>query len=74
MSIWVLTAEANDYNQHGEYFIGAWNHKPSKEDLRKIANDLLNYNDEYLDYILRGGGRLDNTYDFWYLLTELKDV
>ena len=31
MSIWVLTKEYNDYNQHGEYFVGAWKEKPTHQ-------------------------------------------
>jgi hypothetical protein len=31
--IWVLTKEVNDYNQHGEYYVKAWDHKPTEEEL-----------------------------------------
>ena len=33
MSIWVLTNEKNEYNQYGEYFVDAWNTKPSHQQL-----------------------------------------
>ena len=37
---WVLTEEHNDYNQHGEVFVYAWNHRPTFEEIRlKVFND-----------------------------------
>ena len=34
--IYILTREDNDYNQHGSYFICAFDHKPSIEELLTI--------------------------------------
>ena len=64
--IWVLTEEYNDYNQHGEYFIHAWDHKPSNSELwsQGVAQDRTRH-------VQNGGGR-ENTEDHWYILEELK--
>ena len=75
-SIWVLTEEYNDYDQHGEYFVHSWNHKPSKDELiehgvessRRGAKD-------YLAHVLSGGGRTveGNYHEYqWYILKEIK--
>ena len=75
-SIWVLTEEYNDYDQHGEYFVHAWNHKPSIQDLLEqgVERSRPKMND-YLAHVLNGGGRIieGNYYDGqWYLLKEIK--
>lgn len=36
MKAYILTADYNDYNQHGEYFVAFFMHKPSVEDLKKV--------------------------------------
>jgi hypothetical protein len=75
-SIWVLTEEYNDYDQHGEYFVHAWDHKPSRQELIEcgVQRSRPKMND-YVSYVLNGGGRLvDSIYydDQWYLLKEIK--
>lgn len=76
MSIWVLTEEYNDYDQHGEYFIHAWDHKPSREELKVRINEESRYTQpDYIGYVLNGGGRIDNGKyyeDQWYFLKEVK--
>lgn len=76
MSVWVLTEEYNDYDQHGEYFIHAWDHKPSREELKVHINEESRYaQPDYIGYVLNGGGRIDkdNYYDDqWYILKEVK--
>ena len=65
-SIWVLTYEVNEYDQHDAYFLAAFSRKPSISDL-KLLN--LNVTDTYLNWILSGGGRKDTEYK-WYFLFE----
>lgn len=34
--MWLLTYEANDYNQHGDYHGGLWKQKPTSEELIQL--------------------------------------
>lgn len=74
MSIWILSKEYNDYNQHGEYFLEIYKEKPTIEQLAKTLNmEVDEFTSETLSHILRGGGRRDNNhrdYFEWYYLTE----
>lgn len=74
--IWVLTEDFDDYDQHGEYFIHAWNHKPTREELieQGVEEHRTNTKD-YIGHVLSGGGRvmIGNYYDhYWYNLKEIK--
>lgn len=78
-SVWVLTTEYNDYDQHGEYFEAVFPTKPTIKELAgyftvnggvSVAGDpmaALNY----LLHLLDGGGRQKNE-DMWYNLTEVE--
>ena len=37
MAIWVLTRAINEYGQEGEYFVDAWDAKPTEEQLKKAT-------------------------------------
>lgn len=66
-TMWVLTKSYNDYNQHGDYFVAVFRDKPTLKQLGKV----LQYEGEYLQHVLNGGGRL--TYeDSWYYLNEVE--
>ena len=74
-TVWVLTAEANDYDQHGEYFIAVWGSKPDHTQLidATVGNQPASSVPELLKFILHleaGGGRRDSE-DFWYHLKEI---
>ena len=60
--MFVLTKSCNDYDQHGEYFIAAWNTKPTIKQLREIVGELAKH-------VLAGGGRIEWEYE-WYHLVE----
>lgn len=60
-SIWVLTREINDYNQDGEYFVAAWNKKPTHEMLKEIMGV------QNADHVLAGGGRIKWENEWFYL-------
>lgn len=62
-SVWVLTAEYNDYDQHGEYFVTVFPEKPSRKDLHVYVPSVSD-----VDLLLtKGGGRVDDEYKWWYL-------
>jgi hypothetical protein len=69
MTIWVLTEEYNDYYQHGEYFLEAWDHKPTREELIAATVE-----PQRVEHVLAGGGRCKGPgryYDEqWYYLKE----
>lgn len=77
-TVWVLTSEYNDYDQHGEYFEAVWENKPSTQQLVeyfKNGND-AHYSDimAALDFILHiqnGGGRREYE-EHWYNLNEVE--
>lgn len=65
MKIWVLTAEYNEYDQYGEYYIKSHKEKFTREELKK----LIIVNDATIDHILEGGGRREYE-NQWYWLRE----
>lgn len=64
--IWILTAEVNDYNQQGEYFLHAFSEKPTVERLRQL--DCWEFAVDF-EHVANGGGRKDEE-DVWYYLRE----
>jgi len=75
MTIWVLTSEYNDYDQHGAYFEQAWDHKPDREELvdQLKDTDYRGWVPSYalVTHILEGGGRQGNE-DTWYNLEKVR--
>ena len=61
-SVWILTTEYNEYDQYGEYFDYVFFTKPTREDLmgRGVGRWCV-------DHVLKGGGRIDNEYMWWFL-------
>lgn len=64
--IWVLTFEVNAYDQHGEYFEHAWDHKPTSEELLAAGVAMKD-----LSHVMNGGGRRYPE-DRWQMLREFK--
>jgi hypothetical protein len=64
-SIWVLTREINQYDQDGEYFVGAWNQKPTHQMLTELGVP-----QNRLRKVLDGGGRVYPEEE-WFYLKEL---
>lgn len=62
--IYVITKEVNDYNQQGEYFVAAFQAKPTKEQIAEV----LGCSDELAQHVLNGGGRRGTEYTWYYLL------
>jgi hypothetical protein len=69
--MWILTASANDYNQHGKYFIAAFRKKPTRERLSAALNN--EYTDEAIDKLLETGGGREGTEDWWHELFEYSE-
>ena len=71
IDIWVLTEEYNEYDQHGEYFIEAWPHKPSETELLSAGVE-----PHRVSHVMGGGGRAFRSevdYDTqWYHLRKHK--
>lgn len=67
-TIWVVTKEVNDYNQHGDYFVGIFINKPEFKHLKQL---LPNEPNDTIGKLIRGGGR-KNFEDVWYTLFEAK--
>lgn len=77
--MWILTREVNAYDQEGEYFVAAFLHKPTYADLvevfKQIDKDKVRArfeNREFLEHLLRGGGRRDVEWE-WYFLKEYSE-
>jgi hypothetical protein len=65
-SIWILTSEFNDYDQHGEYFVDAWLKKPTPQILMSSGVP-----QNRLRHVMNGGGRV-GVEDLWFFLREKK--
>jgi hypothetical protein len=63
-SVWVLTEEYNDYDQHGEYFVAVFSEKPTHQQLTEHGVP-----QNQLRHVLNGGGRVDDE-DQWFYLRE----
>lgn len=63
LSIWVLTSQYNDYDQHGEYFEAVYVGKPTAEQIQKHCQVID------ASHILSGGGRVKFEYH-WYNLRQ----
>ena len=61
-SIWILTREINQYDQDGEYFVGAWNQKPTHQMLAELGVP-----QNRLRKVLDGGGRVYPEEEWFYL-------
>lgn len=66
--MWIVTRSINQYNQDGDYFVCAFDNKPTFKELKKI---LPNKSDATIGKLSRGGGRQEYGYE-WYFLTEVK--
>lgn len=66
--MWVVTAQVNDYNQHGDYFVAVYRDKPTAEQLKS----LLLLSDTTIHHILKGGGRQPYE-DEWFELFEVSE-
>lgn len=66
--VWILTEEYNDYDQHGEYFLGVYTSKPTIEQLlgKGVPQNCLRH-------VLNGGGR-KGTEDQWFHLRETEPI
>lgn len=64
MSIWILTRAINEYDQDGEYFVDAWDKKPTHQMLT-----LSGVPQNRLRHVLNGGGRVEFEYE-WFFLRE----
>ena len=66
-SVWIITEGFNDYDQHGEYFVAAFDHKPSITEL----DNLLGGNEQLSEWVDKGGGR-QGVENSWYYMTEVE--
>lgn len=66
--MWIVTRAINQYDQDGDYFVCAFENKPTFKELKKI---LPNESDVTIGKLTRGGGRQEYE-DEWYFLTEVK--
>ena len=64
-SVWILTVEYNDYDQHGEYFVAVFKDKPTAQMLIE-----LNVPTNRLRGVLDGKGRADSD-RWWFILKEV---
>ena len=67
-NLWIVTREINQYDQDGEYFVAAFDHKPDFKELQILLPD---QSDVTIGKLTRGGGR-QNSEDEWFLLFEVK--
>jgi len=70
--MYVLLREENDYNQYGEYFVAAWNRKPTPEEISKVTSIPVDaeWNDKnIIDCIVNNSGNPTQNYT-WYSLVE----
>lgn len=64
-SVWILTTEHNDYDQHGEYFVEVFKEYPTLDQLRFAGVE-----EDSLSHVKQGGGRTDKYEDQWWHLRK----
>lgn len=77
-TVWVLTKAVNEYNQEGDYLEAVFIDKPTRKDLLLHffggSGDNKDYearSHEHVGHVLKGGGRIEAEYE-WFYLGELK--
>ena len=65
MKVWVLTSMFNDYDQHGEYLVGVFSNKPTREELANCGVMMTQF-----DKVLKHGGGRVGIEDEWFYLKE----
>jgi len=71
-TVWIITEEYNEYDQHGQYFIAWFSEKPTVEQITKC----LDCDDNTAIHVANGGGRRVfgvRHEDQWYHLKEVKE-
>lgn len=70
-TVWILTSEYNDYDQHGAYFERVWKSKPTKEQLLDYLSWPKDnpYIEKDIQFILEGKRNPVSEY-VTYILTE----
>lgn len=64
MTVWILTSEYNDYDQHGAYFEAVFLNKPTHQQLTESGVPQTR-----LRHVLNGGGRVQDE-SKWFFLNE----
>lgn len=67
--MWIVTRAVNSYDQYGDYFVCAFENKPTFQELKSV---LPKESDVTIGKLTRGGGRHRAEYE-WYYLTEVKN-
>ena len=66
--LWVIVYHVNEYDQMDDgYFVGAFDHKPTFQDLKKMMPE---QSDVTIGKLTRGGGRQGVEY-LWYEMIEV---
>lgn len=68
--VWVLTTDIDECGSFGQSFIGWWASKPSRKQIAEMTGQ--DENSEVVTHILKGGGQMDNEYQWWFL-DEVKE-
>lgn len=68
--VWVLTCDVNDYRQYGKYFLGAWNHKPTVEEIKGISFDDCAIGEVYAESLVSTGHAGESNSTEYYLEEE----
>ncbi len=68
MKVWVLTYGANEYDQHGEYFEGVYEQRPTREQLMEADGMTA----VYAERLAAGVSGRRGTDDFWWHLREVE--
>lgn len=63
--VWILTREENQYDQYGEYYVAAFETKPTHQQLTDHGVER-----KFLRHTLNGGGRTAQYEDTWFHLRE----
>lgn len=76
-TVWVLTRECNDYDQHGAYFEAVFSSEPTLLQLADYFKDAgMKMSDAmsavaFLEHLRQGGGRRGNEHA-WYNLEQVE--
>lgn len=77
--MWVLTRALDHYGQEGEYFVAVYKYRPTYGQLMTVFEEIdgehsfsRRNNREFLEHLLRGGGRRNNEYE-WFILKKYEE-
>ena len=65
--MWILTQSYNEHDQFGDYFISAFENRPTEDEIKKVLKNECELDPHLSSHVLQGGGRRNQEYSYFSL-------